>query len=53
MRTHWHDPGFTDHVKAFEVFMSKHPELYGNKYIAPCIENARGHCRSGGLAFSF
>jgi hypothetical protein len=53
VRCDWHDPGLKDHVKALEMFLAKHRELYGNQYFVPCIENARGHCRSAGLMFNF
>jgi hypothetical protein len=40
-------------VRAFEVFLRQHRDLYSNKYMLAQIENARGHCKAAGLTCSF
>ena len=53
VRCGWHEPNFKTLLREFEEFMSKNRELYKSEFIKPCIENARGHCRSAGVHYRF
>lgn len=53
VRCGWQDPLLKEHVQKLETFLSKHPNLYKNKYIVPCIKNARGHCEAAAIPYRF
>jgi len=53
VRCDWHAPNLKELLRDFEAFMSKHPEVYRNKHLVPCINNARGHCKAAGVPFRF
>lgn len=49
----WNGQEIHGHVKALEAFLAKHPELYKNGDIMAMIRNARGHCDSGQVPYTF